>query len=61
MTYFLQEAMLDYQCSLKTVTVLINRRLQNRDNLQEYECQDSSSFLYGYKGVNIAREVNALV
>lgn len=44
MTYFIQEAMLDYEHSLKTVTVSINRRLQNRDNLQDYECQDSTSF-----------------
>lgn len=60
MTYFIQEATLDYQRSLKTVTVPINRRLQNRDNLHDYECQDSASFLYGYKGVNVATEVNGL-
>lgn len=60
MTYFIQEATLDYQRSLKTVTVSINRRLQNRDNLPDYECQSSASFLYGYKVVIIATEVNAL-
>lgn len=65
MTYFIQEATFDYQHSLKTVTVSINRRLQNRNNLQDYECQDydcqdSASFLHGYKGVNIATEVNGL-
>lgn len=59
MTYYIQEVRLDYQCSLKTVTVSINRRLQNRDNLQDCECQDSTPFLHGYKGINTATEVNA--
>lgn len=35
MTYFMWEATLGYWCSLKTMTVSINRRLQNRDTILE--------------------------